>query len=227
MKTLLLVGRLVCLVLLSAAIAACGGSAASGQPSNAPSSRLSTAAPTSSASEPGPGPSVSVTPPPVVLLASGSAGLDLDGLPAFAATHSTATCQSGPDVLTADIVTATELGELSGATVRGTVHPPASAADPGSIEIFIDAGDLADGSFQPFWTGPATFFMDADGVSGAAAFANLKLETDPMLPSPDPKWPASMAGRLKWRCDPWNAPNATPPTNGDVTPPPPSQTPNG
>lgn len=156
----------------------------------------------------------SPTPEPVILRTTGTATLALTNLPAFvsAGADGTVECVSGRDVAQVDGVSALNLGELDRATVRGSLHPGTGAGDPGAIELFIDGGDLAEGTFQPFWHGGGTFVSEADGVSGRAGFS-ATLETDPKLPAPDPRWPLVLSGMLTWTCQPWPDPGDSSPSS--------------
>lgn len=143
--------------------------------------------------------------PPVVQSARGVASLSLDGVAGFVPNDSAdVTCDSIPDSAATGSVQALELGELTSATLRGTlsIDPAALTA---TVELFIDGGDLAEGDPQPSWAGSSELRdLSADVGSGVAEFTNLPY-SDPDTqkggsPPTDNRWPASLSGTLRWDC---------------------------
>ena len=179
------------------------------------------ASPPAKASEPAgssiPGP----TPAPVVLLAAGATRLVAisGGAVRFVALDGgRAQCQSVPDGLAVEGVTALELGKLGSGTLRGMLGLPGSSSAAASIELLVDSGEFVEGSFQPFWRGPVKVTESHDqGASGTVTFSGLRLEADagskPGL-SPLPgvgHWPATLTGRMSWSCEPWAIPASSAP----------------
>ena len=165
------------------------------------------------------------SPPPVILTASGTtdATASGEGL-AFTATASgSATCGSRPDQLLVGGVTALDLGTLGDGTLRAHWEVPTGGVASTTIEAFIDGADLADGAFQPFWSGPARLTVVLqDGTSGTLAFGPLTIEPDPALKPGETaragvvEWPAALSGTVRWSCAPWPTPafSAAPPPSG-------------
>ena len=123
-----------------------------------------------------------------------------------------ASCRSVPDGTVVSDVTALDLGELGSGTLRAMWSVPGRTG-AGAAELFIDAGDLADGAFQPFWAGPVHVTARAgDGASGTMTFTGLELETDMMSKPGQPgpanaaAWPPTISGSLSWACEPWVVP---------------------
>jgi hypothetical protein len=107
-----------------------------------------------------------------------------------------ASCTSDADGAQVWRVTALDLGELGTGTLRANVNLPAAASGL-SAEFWVDGGDLADGSAQPFWTAKARIVdLAADGMTGrvdvtlAAEFAASSA------------WPSTLSGSLSWTCSP-------------------------
>ncbi|MEO7664852.1 MAG: hypothetical protein ABIV26_06965 [Candidatus Limnocylindrales bacterium] len=227
-------GRPTLILIVGLMVAACSGAGSTLEPSVVPTpgpTPTDVPGPTGNLGTASPAPEQpSPTPEPVILHSTGTATLALTDLPAFVATATddTLACDSGPDAMQVVGVTALDLGELDGATVRGQLHPGSGANDPGALELFIDGGDLTEGSFQPFWHGSGTFEAGADGLTGQAVFSGLTLETDPKLPNPDPRWPATLSGTITWSCSPFAAIDPVPGSSSILlTAPPPSATAGG
>ena len=162
----------------------------------------------------GPAGSSIPTPTPVVLQATGATHnvVISGGTMRFVARDGgRARCQSVADSEAVAGITALELGELGPGTLRATLAVQTSAV--ASVELFIDGGDLVEGSFQPFWTGPIKVTEPhGDGAVGTVTFSGLKLEADAgskpglsPLPGVD-EWPASLSGTMSWSCEPWTIP---------------------
>jgi hypothetical protein len=155
------------------------------------------------------------TPVPVVLDATGSttATITAKATTFVPKDGGQARCQSGPDSRAVAVVTALELGELGSGTLRTELFLTGD-----TTEVFIDGGDLPEGSFLPFWTGTVTFARtDADGMSGTASFRALALEVDAgskpgtsPLPGLD-HWPATLSGTISWTCGAWATPISSDP----------------
>ena len=152
------------------------------------------------------------SPEPVVLEADGATTDEIvAGRMTFVAKDGgRATCRSLPDSREVGDVTALELGELGPGTLRATL----GLAGP-SLEVFVDGGDLPDGSFQPFWTGPvAVTPPPAEGGRGMAVFTQLRLEADPgskpgSSPAGTGDWPDTLSGTISWLCGAWDVPDAS------------------
>jgi hypothetical protein len=150
---------------------------------------------------------------PVVLESVGTSTIDLTGaVESFAPRdNSAAVCRSVPDEQAVGDVYESDLGELSGATLRGTLTASSTSSDVGSLELWIDGGDLSDGADQPFWGGPVTIQAGRDGFAGVATFSRLGRESGPAkgdvtgtpTPTPTDGWPATMSGQLSWTCAAW------------------------
>jgi hypothetical protein len=143
---------------------------------------------------------------PVVLQAAGEAHVELDGvrLPFDAVDRSPVECESVPDGVAVAAVTASALGELGPATLRASVSVPALGPGASRADFWIDAGDLADGATQPYWSGSVLVLeMARDGTSGRLAFDGLAHPIDEKLPPADASWPATISGQLSWSCQPW------------------------
>jgi hypothetical protein len=163
---------------------------------------------------------------PVVLAAAGQTQVELQaGAILFVARDGgLAYCSSEPDSQAVAGITALDLGELGAGTLRATIGLPAQAADSATVELFIDGGDLPEGSPQLSWSGPARVTdLGADGASGKLTFMNFQLANPAAKPDPGssvttsaaPGWPATISGSLSWTCQPWATPSQSP-----VVPPP-------
>jgi hypothetical protein len=151
---------------------------------------------------------------PIVLEAIGETTFALDAgpLPFVPTAQGRADCRSAPDGRTVVEVAARDLGELGSWTLRASVALPTSPSEPATAAFFIDAGDLAEGSVQPFWSGHVLLASaSADQASGHLAFDGLGQEIDPKMPAPGSSaaaaaaraWPATISGQLTWNCQPW------------------------
>ena len=188
----------------------------SASPSPLPASSPGPSGPTSS-SAPG-SPVAGPAPEPVVLSASATTTAAISASLPFAATGGgAATCRSVPDSTAIGVVTALALGELGTDTLRAIWAVPATATGLTPPELFIDGGDLPEGTFQPFWTGTAQVTgLVANGGSGTLIFSKLELDPDPAAkpgsagPGGADQWPATLAGTLSWSCGPWEVPAASP-----------------
>jgi len=150
--------------------------------------------------------------------------LQAGAIPFVARDGGRADCSSGPDSQAVARITALDLGELGSGTLRATIGVPGQAADGATAELFIDGGDLPEGSMQPFWSGPVQLAeLGGEGASGKLTFTSLGLSNAAEKPeqgssgptSAAPGWPATISGSLSWTCQPW----ATP-LPGSVAPPP-------
>ena len=174
------------------------------------STAAASAAATSASAAPDDPARPTATPEPVVLQATGTATAVVAGGSAMFAARDggPATCHSLPDSRQVGDVTALDLGELGPGTLRAMLNP----AGP-SLAAFIDGGDLPDGAYQPFWSGPVTIRSTGAGsTAGTATFAALTLEieaaTKPGEPPPGiDAWPDRLAGTISWTCAPWAAPD--------------------
>ena len=171
------------------------------------------------------------SPTPVVLEADGTTHIQMPAstVPFVAKADGVARCRSGPDSRTVEGVTALELGELGSGTLRATVGLPLEAGGGASVEMFIDGGDLPDGAYQPFWSGPVKVTTSkSQGATGTLTFDALPLEPDPGQakagetgpPADTGGWPATLTGTLSWSCGSWAAP-----VPGGPSAPPPSGAP--
>lgn len=148
---------------------------------------------------------------PVVLESAGTSTIDLTGaVQSFAPRdNSAAVCRSVPDERTVGDVYGSDLGALGGATLRGTLTASSTADHAGSLELWIDGGDLSNGVDQPFWGGPATIQASPGGFMGVATFSRLARESGPAkggatgTQTPTDGWPATMSGQLSWTCATW------------------------
>jgi hypothetical protein len=136
-----------------------------------------------------------------------------EGLAFTATVAGSAACASRPDQLLVGGVTALDLGTLGDGTLRARWEVPAGGAAATTIEAFIDGADLADGAFQPFWSGPARLTAALpDGTSGTLAFGPLTIEPDPARKPGETalageiEWPAALSGTISWACAPWPTP---------------------
>jgi len=149
--------------------------------------------------------------PPVVLESAGTSTIDLTGaVQSFAPHDNGATvCRSVPDGRTVGDVYGSNLGALGSATLRGTLSASSEVGSGGSLELWIDGGDLTNGADQPFWSGPATIQASPDGFMGVATFSRLARESGPAkggatgTSTPTDGWPATMSGQLSWTCAAW------------------------
>jgi hypothetical protein len=151
---------------------------------------------------------------PIVLEATGEVTVALDAgpLPFVPTVLGQADCRSAPDGRTVVDISARDLGELGSWTLRASVSLPTSTSEPARAAFFIDAGDLPEGSVQPFWSGHVLLAsISADQASGHLAFDGLGQEIDPKMPAPESPaavaaaepWPATISGQLTWSCRPW------------------------
>ena len=210
------------LILGLALVAGCSAAPAASvaRPASAtPSVSLAVGSPTPTTTKPAsPGPDGSVgpvaSPAPVILTASGTtdATASGEGLAFTATAGGSATCVSRPDQLLVGGVTALDLGALGEGTLRAQWEVPAGGV-AATVEAFIDGADLADGAFQPFWSGPAGLTaVLPDGTSGTLAFDPLTIEPDPGLKPGETaraggvEWPAALSGTISWSCAPWPTP---------------------
>jgi len=151
--------------------------------------------------------------PPVVLGARGEASITLEGVPTFEPrTSGRADCWSVADGPEVGEVVALSLGQLNGHLLRADIFLPVQGRAQGSITLFVDAAHL-EGAIVPRWE-----VMDPEidsspgGTTGSMSFAEVAILEDPeLLAPPDPSWPATLSGQIRWACDPWLAPDATAP----------------
>ena len=157
---------------------------------------------------------------PVVLAAAGQTQVELQAgaIPFVARDGGRADCSSGPDSQAVARITALDLGELGSGTLRATIGVPGQAADGATAELFIDGGDLPEGSMQPFWSGPVQLAeLGGEGASGKLTFTSLGLSNAAEKPeqgssgptSAAPGWPATISGSLSWTCQPWATPSSS------------------
>lgn len=168
---------------------------------------------------------------PVVLVAPASVHLRLVpvALSFVAQDAGQAECHSIPDQRTFSDLSALDLGELGPGTLRGGFTIWANGSGSGSMELFIDGGDLPEGSPMVSWVGPATVTsMSPAGDLGALSFDGLVLSAGDGKPVPVDSgqevtapapvasaWPSTLSGTLDWTCEPWLA--AVSP--GEIPPP--------
>lgn len=222
-------GPVLIAVLAAGAFAGCATApAAIVSPSSSGVPSTSPAVPSSGGSEPSP-PIASAAPTasaePVVLDASGTTTATVTaagGIPFRATDGGSARCQSHPDSQAAESITGLDLGELGPGTLRVMIGLPLLAG-PASVELFIDGGDLPEGSFQPFWSGSGPVTSRAPGAtSGSVMVREATLEADagskPGI-SPLPgvaDWPVSLKATIEWSCGAWvetvPGPSAPPPS---------------
>jgi len=154
---------------------------------------------------------------PVVLAAAGQTQVELQAgaIPFVARDGGRADCRSVPDSQTVADITALDLGELGSGTLRAMIGVPVQLSDGATAELFIDGGDLPEGSPQLSWSGPVQVTeLGAEGASGKLTFTSLGLanpasKPDPassVLTSAAPGWPATISGSLSWTCQPWATP---------------------
>lgn len=225
MRTSRISGFLLVIVVASSAGCAATPAATSEPSASAASTASASFPPAPSAGTAPSGPAGSAiptpTPEPVVLDASGTITADVTaaGMTFQANADGPANCRSQPDSLAVSDVTGLELGELGPGTLRAQIWLPI-APGPAALEVFIDAGDLGEGSFQPFWSGSGGVTGGTAGrTSGTASLGELKLEADAgSKPGSAPlpgvtDWPASISGTISWSCGAWIVPivNASPP----------------
>ncbi len=150
--------------------------------------------------------------PPIVLRADARVHVDLDRPPlSFAPSYDgVAECRSEPDTRTVSDLSGLDLGELGPGTVR--VGVAFGAGNDTSIQLFIDGGDLPDGSPTVTWTGPGTASATrGDFSSGQVAFTRLPLSFGRGKPAESAPakagvaWPATLSGTLTWTCGTWAA----------------------
>jgi hypothetical protein len=204
----------VAIVLVAGACASTPAGSAT-VPSASPTAQASPS-PTSSPAVPASAPTSSAiptpTPAPVVLDATAvTRGAVKGGTLLFVATDGGAgTCQSWPDTRRVESVYSSNLGELGSGTMRATLAIPMSGSGVTTAELWNDGANIPEGTFQPFWTGPARIIESgAGGTSGTMTFRALKLEVDAILkpgqsaPPEVADWPATLSGTISWTCQPW------------------------
>lgn len=168
---------------------------------------------------------------PVVLVAPASVHVRLTPVAVSFVAHDAgqAECHSVPDHRTFNDLSALDLGELGPGTLRGGLTVWADGSGSGSMELFIDGGDMPEGSPMVSWVGPATVTsMSTAGDSGALSFDGLVLSTGAGKPVPADSgqevatpaplaspWPSTISGTLDWACQPWLAAAAP----GQIPPP--------
>ena len=112
-----------------------------------------------------------------------------------------ATCGSVADGNALEGVTALDVGELGGGTLRAFVWIDAGTGV--RLELFIDAADVQDG-VAPAWTGIVVVTAKSpDGMTATVTFDDLRPVTDPKLPTPAPPWADGLSGSLTWACEPF------------------------
>lgn len=158
---------------------------------------------------------------PVVLVAPASVHIRFNpvALAFVAQDGGQAECHSVPDHRTFNDLSALDLGELGPGTLRGGFTIWADGSGSGSMELFIDGGDLPEGSPMVSWVGPATVTsISSAGDSGALSFDGLvrsagggkpvPVDSGQELATPAPlasDWPATLSGTIGWTCQPWLA----------------------
>ena len=158
---------------------------------------------------------------PVVLVAPASVHIRFNpvALAFVAQDGGQAECHSVPDHRTFNDLSALDLGELGQGTLRGGFTIWADGSGSGSLELFIDGGDLPEGSPMVSWVGPATVTsISSAGDSGALSFDGLvrsagdgkpvPVDSGQELATPAPvasEWPATLSGSIGWACQPWLA----------------------
>lgn len=144
--------------------------------------------------------------PPSYLMAYAwtTAELDATSIPFVPLERGLAECRSMPDSRVVGAIMSLDLGELGPGTFRGSFRLDQTNPGPAPIELFVDGGDIPEGSFQPWWTGTAEIVeRTSDGSTGRIRFENLLLQTDPNLPAPKIAWDAALSGTIEWRCQAW------------------------
>jgi hypothetical protein len=146
---------------------------------------------------------------PVVLETVGKAAGDFTLAGFVASGDQPATCRSVADGTAVEGITGLDLGSLAGATFRTFLTIDAATGAVVSGEVFVDGGDLPEGSGQPSWTGTMTTAeLAPDGRNGRVDFESLQLINDPppgAQPNGDP-WPSTLAGSVRWICGDWIVP---------------------
>jgi hypothetical protein len=142
--------------------------------------------------------------PPVVLESAGSTRATVDNSGFVTRDGGAADCRSVDDGQAVAEVTALDLGELLGHTLRATISLSTSTAS-GRVEAWIDGGDLPEGQPQPFWGVQGQMVeMAPDGASGEVRFENLPRESDAgPTPGGAIAWPPTLTGSIAWACQPW------------------------
>jgi hypothetical protein len=163
---------------------------------------------------------------PVALSASAAVHLQLEAtsMPFAAKDQGLAECRSEPDGRVMVGLSALDLGELGPGTMRAGLTLAPAGATTATLALFLDGGDLVEGSARVSWSGTASVAaMVADHGSGQLTFRDLPLLSEAGKPAQDPAasaptyaWPASLSGQLSWTCQRWAPPRSA----GD--PPPPS-----
>jgi hypothetical protein len=143
-------------------------------------------------------------------------------LPFAAQDGGQAECRSVPDSRAVSSVSGLDLGELGPGTLRVGFTLGTAGSGTADTELFIDAGDLPEGSPLVSWTGTVVVAgTNADGSAGQLTFSNLALSSGDGKPAPESApppsatvWPATLSGTLTWMCQAWSA--AQPPNMGSV-----------
>jgi type II secretory pathway pseudopilin PulG len=108
-------------------------------------------------------------------------------------------CESGPDQAAVTTVTELDLGELDGASLRGSIS--VSGQDVASVDLFIDGGDLSGEEPAPAWNCVAAVTVLSDRMQrGAIEFDAEIVPPDPRMPSPTRTWPGRLSGTIEWTC---------------------------
>jgi hypothetical protein len=147
---------------------------------------------------------------PVQLLSEGATTsvIRLDGGTSAVEAAGTASCRSVPDATAVGSLDARDLGKVEGATLRGSIGL-ATATDPLSIDLFVDAVDFAPDEAIPSWSGTGTLVHSgADALDGRVEFDLRLTPFDPKMPAPTRTWPQRLSGTIDWTCDPLAAAQA-------------------
>ena len=143
---------------------------------------------------------------PVEFQAPGRVRVEIRGAspPFTARIDAAAECSSVADDRSVGSVSALDVGELGSGTVRASISLVSSADQVPSIDLFVDGGDLPEGSEQPFWSGPL-LVIQAAADTGRASFEGVDrvAEPDPPPSTGTDPWPDSLSGTITWTCDPW------------------------
>ena len=145
---------------------------------------------------------------PVVLESSGTVRLAVTtpGIEFVPTAGASASCHSLPDGTTIEGLSTLDLGELTVAgasgSLRADIRLTTEAAGAGSVSLWIDGGDLPEGSFQPFWDGRSEVSQPI-GARGTITFTS-RLASDKVDPSLTvAPWPESLSGSIEWSCSAW------------------------
>jgi len=145
---------------------------------------------------------------PVVLESGGSARLTLTtaGIEFAPSTGTSAACHSIPDGTAIEGLSTLDLGELTVAGASGTLRADITltteTAGVGRMSLWIDGGDLPEGSFQPSWSATVPVTQPV-GAAGTIAFTG-ELWSDKVDPSLTvAPWPESLVGSIEWSCSAW------------------------